>query len=238
MISVGSYTALFMAKSLPEWRKALVESTKALGFDFLLYVLMRPVAQSNEVFVASNYPEAWWEMYTPEDLRHLDPTAQHCLKHSIPLIWSAELFQTKAQRKLYAHGLSFGIQSGVTLPVRGFNGELGMISLTMNIAPTDNVRRELALMLPQLSLLRDVAYESGRRFAYETGDKSIPPLTPREIECLRWGATGKSSWEIGQILRCSEAAVNFHMKNVRKKFDVTTRQAAVVRAIQLGLIEI
>ena len=47
---------------------------------------------------------------------------------------------------------------------------------------------------------------------------------------------GKSSWEVARITGCSEATVNFHLANVRQKFDVNTRQQAVVKAIALGLI--
>jgi LuxR family quorum-sensing transcriptional regulator LasR len=38
------------------------------------------------------------------------------------------------------------------------------------------------------------------------------------------------------ITRCSEATVNFHLANVRQKFNVNTRQQAVIKAISLGLI--
>ena len=61
-------------------------------------------------------------------------------------------------------------------------------------------------------------------------------LTPRELEVLNWVMVGKSSWEISKITGCSEATVNFHMGNIRQKFNVNTRQQAVVRAISLGLI--
>jgi diguanylate cyclase (GGDEF)-like protein len=61
-------------------------------------------------------------------------------------------------------------------------------------------------------------------------------LTPRELECLQWSAAGKSSWEIATILGVSESAVNFHMANIRGKFDVGSRRQAVVQAIRYGLI--
>jgi len=64
-----------------------------------------------------------------------------------------------------------------------------------------------------------------------------PQLTPRERECLNWTARGKSTWEISHILSCSEAAVNFHVKNIRAKFGVNSRRAAAVIAAQLGLID-
>ena len=61
-------------------------------------------------------------------------------------------------------------------------------------------------------------------------------LTPRERECLQWCANGKSSWEIGMILGISEHVVGFHLKNAMAKLDVTSRVAAVVKAIRHGLI--
>lgn len=61
-------------------------------------------------------------------------------------------------------------------------------------------------------------------------------LTPRELECLQWCAQGKSTWDIGKLLEISEAAVNFHMANIRAKFGVGTRQQAVTRAVRMGLL--
>ena len=65
---------------------------------------------------------------------------------------------------------------------------------------------------------------------------ALPRLTRRELEVLQWVMAGKSSWEIARITSCSEATVNFHLANVRQKFDVNTRQQAVVKAIALGLL--
>lgn len=61
-------------------------------------------------------------------------------------------------------------------------------------------------------------------------------LTPRERQVLLWCAYGKSSWEIGQILACKESTVNFHMSNILRKFDVSTRVAAVIKAIRYGML--
>ncbi len=63
-------------------------------------------------------------------------------------------------------------------------------------------------------------------------------LTKREREMLQWSAAGKSSWEIGRICNCSEAGVNYHFSNIRRKFGVNSRGCAVVKALELGLIEL
>lgn len=61
-------------------------------------------------------------------------------------------------------------------------------------------------------------------------------LTPREQQVLLWCAYGKSSWEIGQILQCKESTVNFHVANIMRKFDVSTRVAAVIKAVRYGML--
>jgi len=66
----------------------------------------------------------------------------------------------------------------------------------------------------------------------------IITLTPREKEVLQWSAAGKTSWEIGKIFNCSEAGVNYHFSRIRHKFGVSSRGCAVVKALELGLIEL
>jgi DNA-binding CsgD family transcriptional regulator len=61
-------------------------------------------------------------------------------------------------------------------------------------------------------------------------------LTPREREILSFSAEGKSIPVIAAVLSLSGNTVNFHLKNVYAKLDVSTRQTAVVKAIRLGLI--
>lgn len=52
-------------------------------------------------------------------------------------------------------------------------------------------------------------------------------LSPREVDCLRWVAQGKTNWEIATILDISENTVRFHLKNAFRKLDASTRGAAV-----------
>jgi len=49
-------------------------------------------------------------------------------------------------------------------------------------------------------------------------------LTPQEIKVVTLIKDGKSSKEIADILAISETTVNFHRKNLRKKFDLKNRQ--------------
>lgn len=70
----------------------------------------------------------------------------------------------------------------------------------------------------------------------QTKETPSVKLTTKEREALEWMALGKSAWEVSRILGKSEAAVNFHLCNIRRKFKVTTLRSALVKAIEQGII--
>ena len=70
----------------------------------------------------------------------------------------------------------------------------------------------------------------------ETDERPIR-LTPREEQVLLWCAYGKTSWEIGQILGCQECTINFHIGNILRNCSVTTRIAAVIKALRYGMLK-
>lgn len=71
------------------------------------------------------------------------------------------------------------------------------------------------------------------------GVKILPArLTAKETQALMWCFKGKTSWEIAKIQNCSESTVNFHFTNIRRKFDVTSRSAALVKAIESGVLNV
>ncbi len=61
------------------------------------------------------------------------------------------------------------------------------------------------------------------------------PLTPTELEILRWASEGKTVWEISQIRATSEATVKFHLRNIYGKLDVNNRVQALNEAARQGL---
>ena len=61
-------------------------------------------------------------------------------------------------------------------------------------------------------------------------------LTAKETQILMWCFKGKTSWEIARIESCTESTVNFHFANIRRKFDVSSRTCALLKAIESGAI--
>jgi LuxR family maltose regulon positive regulatory protein len=62
------------------------------------------------------------------------------------------------------------------------------------------------------------------------------PLSPRELEVLRFLGTSLTSTEIAGELFISPNTARFHIKNIYSKLGVHRRVDAVERARQLGLL--
>jgi DNA-binding NarL/FixJ family response regulator len=61
------------------------------------------------------------------------------------------------------------------------------------------------------------------------------PLTDRELNVLRLVANGLSNRRIGAQLHLSETTVKFHVRNIMRKLDATSRAEAVYKATKNGL---
>jgi len=61
-------------------------------------------------------------------------------------------------------------------------------------------------------------------------------FSQRELEILKWTAEGKTSAEISLILAISEHTVNFHQKNMQKRFNVSNKTQIACYAAAIGLI--
>jgi LuxR family quorum-sensing transcriptional regulator LasR len=237
MIETAQLVQLLNSKDVGSWSRALIALGEQLGFEQVLFgIVSSRYAQFERAFLQSNYSPEWRQRYDAEHLAYVDPTVGHCLTSSLPVIWAPDLFDGSAEGALYEEARSHGIVTGVTLPIHGPNGEFGVLSFASDARPGSEFTRHMARITPELTLVRDYAFASSQRFSELAGKDDVPRLTRRELEVLNWVMAGKSSWEISMITRCSEATVNFHLANVRQKFNVNTRQQAVVKAISLGLI--
>ena len=79
-------------------------------------------------------------------------------------------------------------------------------------------------------------FEAARRLAKQQRRLSSKQLSPRQRECVILVAQGKSNWEIGTILGLSPVTIAHYLTDARSRYDVTSRQQLVVRALLDGEI--
>lgn len=239
MSDFHKFLCLVESTTLDTWEVELFRLANSYGFQNTIFgIVPNKNCPLENAFITSNYSREWRETYDNERFHYIDPTVSHCLSSCTPLVWEPKCFKSDNEKCLYEEASGYGIRSGVTFPIHGPNGEFGVVSFVSDALPNKSFMKNLSDSISSLSLLRDYIFESSRKFVkgYESGSDKVVNLTSREQECLKWVMIGKSSWEISMILCCAEATVNFHMANIREKFNVGTRKQALVKAIQLGIL--
>jgi LuxR family quorum-sensing transcriptional regulator LasR len=237
-MNLDLYSDLSNAPTESLWQRKMFSIAADLGFEQVLFaVLKNKTKPLEEAYIRSNYSKAWRTTYDNQKLGYIDPTVRYAMLHSKPLFWTPNTFIQQREKDLYEEAQSHGLKAGVVFPIHGVNGEFGMITFASARLASKRTQDEILEVLPELSLFRDYVYETSIPYTKNYRAENEVHLTPREFEVIKWVKEGKSSWEIGKILGCSEATVNFHINNLRLKFNVHNRQQAVIKAIQLGILD-
>lgn len=207
------------------------------------YGLLSYDAQSynNTMFRAApiclhNFPDAWSERYHVEGLYRVDPVARRCFRDVLPVLWHvAEAEADDAGRIFFDWAREHGLQAGITVPVHAQNGEFGALGLAYD-QDTPDIRAHIEAIQTELHLLAFHIRASMKRvLSAAVSTTSKIHLTPREQEILTWTASGKTTWEIGQILAISERTAKQHLGAVIRKLGVQNKYHAVAEAVARGL---
>lgn len=214
---------------------------RPLGIDYWFYAVDLPLVNEHpDQLRIGTYPEEWVTHYFTMDYIGIDPVISHCHDHATPVSWEeAQLHHRRILdphlqrvRHLFGEAREFGLRQGVSVPLHGPGVSWGLMSFSSRTLSA----RDFEAILPDLHLLSHFVHEAARQFLRTRTPAPLPALTRRERECLSWAAEGKTSWEIGQLLNISERTSIFHLQNATHKLGVSGRQAAIARAISLGLI--
>jgi DNA-binding CsgD family transcriptional regulator len=112
----------------------------------------------------------------------------------------------------------------VTLPpVGGFERRLLLTREVGDVPFSERDRMLLTLLRPHLVALRD-RVEAVRR--------TVPVLTPRQVELLRRVAQGQTNRQVARDLALSEGTVRKHLENIYARLEVNSRTEAVARMPQ------
>jgi DNA-binding CsgD family transcriptional regulator len=123
----------------------------------------------------------------------------------------------------------------LSIPIRGRHGEFALFTVTSALPEKD----WKAIKKDHIRDFMVLAYYFHSWALNAEGPEQNhieAKLSVREKDCLRWRATGKSDWEISQILAISERTVKFHLESSRAKLGATNTLHAVAKAMSRGLI--
>ena len=183
------------------------------------------------------YDSEWNQLYRSNAYHRVDPVLRVGMQVSRPFTWlEARTSEPFIHEKIFhflRRASDFGLKNGIAFFCQPPNSEHHSTLISLSIGKQAIPKYWaliLELILPHLHEAFCRIQNNGK--IGEVGSV----LTYREVEILKWGKEGKSSWEIGSILGISERTVKFHFNNIFKKLDVVNRPQAVARAMTEGLI--
>lgn len=212
----------------------IVAIAQEMGFEYYAYGIRMPVPISRPaVALFNNYKPEWQEHYQTCGYIDVDPTVQHAMKSTLPIVWSHKPFEPTPA--LWEDARSHGLNFGWAQASRDASGAIGLLTLARGSEPLDIA--EVLASKTNLAWLSQFAHAGMVRLLMPAfAPEILVRMTPREKEVLRWTAEGKTAYEIGQILILSENTVNFHLKNVVGKLGASNKTQAAVKAATLGML--
>ncbi|MFJ2684001.1 autoinducer binding domain-containing protein [Pseudomonas sp. NPDC087342] len=224
--------------NMEDWFIVLRQLSEKIGYSQVLFALKPGIeADNKDATIISNYPERWRSRYDEHHYADIDPVVSHSFKSSLPLIWTEEIYTSTPALEFLEEASSHDMRQGVTLPIHSPQAQVGMLSLKWDSTHKTQYLEHVQVTLPYAMALRDFALQSAIHHLTKE-HQPVTHLTKRELEVIKWSAAGKTTWEISIILSCSYAAIDFHFRNIRKKFKVNTRHQAIIKAHQLKLISL
>lgn len=235
---LSDFERILKATSLDTLGREVRRVTRHLGFEHFLYGV-RHVPPEGEAcqFILSGYPTEWMKRYQAEGYADIDPIIAHAYRYSTPLLWRENTFDSPERRQFMEVARSFGLGSGLSVPIGSLANEMALVSMANPETSKDAFAHSVHLAGTAF-VMSSYIHEAVRRLVFaSTPDSSgTPCLTPRELECMRWWAAGKTAIQIGDIMKISVAGVHFHMQNLRRKLGVRNKHQAIARAVLQGLI--
>lgn len=228
-------------KTIDSAFQSLENVLSKLGVDRIVYSLMtdhHTIGKKAGHGILKNYPDDWMGYYTDKQYEDVDPVRKYIMQTHGAFRWSdidklmgglkkdEKLLMNEANEAKLLDGVGFSLHAinNETLGM-GFASSVGGINLC------DNTMSIISMIATQFHSVFMKLNNQNKEVIFFS-------ITDREKEVLKWCAMGKTYWEISTILNISEATVRFHINNTCKKFKVSTKITAVIKAITYGIIKI
>jgi DNA-binding CsgD family transcriptional regulator len=182
-------------------------------------------------------PDGYADAYIANGWERIDPMLPASRQAVGPFSWADVLRDLKlspVQKRFFDECDALGVCNGMIFPMRAPNDQCDIFSLSC--------RTKARLDAARVPLLRALVAQTwycyrnltGGVFAKANAVSTV--LTLREKEVLNWIKAGKTNPEIAEILGLSRKGIEFHVSNLLNKFGAPNRLAAVVIALDRGML--
>ncbi len=202
--------------------------------DFSLVLnCQRPLVP--DLFYAFSSNAQWAQIYLQNDLHKEDPILHKSLDQPLAFIWTHD-HQPQIESQFWSLTQVFNFENGYAIPVNFGSQWKGYISFNSPKPVSTSLLTDSLIHKWLNSVVAGVHHMLMQKVLPHVMAEAVPKLSKREIECLGWAASGKTSWEIAGIMTLSEATVVFHLNNLIRKLKVKNRTQAIAVGMSLGLL--
>lgn len=188
-------------------------------------------------FLRLTYSDSWIARYFDQDYFSVDPVIDEANRSFLPFNWTQLDWNTRRRRDFLEDAIEHNVgRNGLTVPIRGPDGQLAFFSLTTD-RPAKSWDQQLRSKLTELHSLAHHFHQANLRVEGVEQPEAQSSLTTREREVLQWAAAGKTTEEVATILGIGERTVRVYLDTSRHKLGATNRTHAVARALCMGLIQ-
>jgi DNA-binding CsgD family transcriptional regulator len=233
----GGFRQVMEAGDRNEFQARVVGFAQALGFNTVsAMTVIDHLLGEPEFIIVDNIPHAYKGEFSSRANYVRDPVMQHCKHKSVPIIWDQSTYTACGLGSKWETQASHGFRAGVALALHLPEGKHFFLGVDRD-APLPDDPVEVTRIVADLQLFAVHAQEAALRLLVPSSlDPDIPPLTPRELEALRWTMEGKTAWEVGNILGISERTAVLHVSNATRKLGCVSKHQAVLKALRLGML--
>ena len=233
----GGFSEVMKSRDRDEFQGELVAFTKRLGFNTVACsVVIDHMLGEAEFISVDNTPREYKELFQDPVKARRDPVMQHCKRQSVPIIWDQATYVASGLGDKWEEQASFGMSNGIAMALHLPEGRHFLFGVERD-RPVPDDAAELTRMVAALQLFAVHAQEAALRILLPAPlDPSLPSLTPRELETLRWTMAGKTAWEVGELLGITERTASLHVNNATHKLGCVNKHQAVLKALRLGLL--
>lgn len=221
---------IMQAQTKAEIREALQAAITSLGFDS--FNLSCSKSHKREFMTdptVSSWSDADLLRYEQDRWAERDPLLTYAASEGPVRSWRMTDW-LNAQDGDYARYLAeLGLKGGVTAPLTLAPG--GLAAITVLSTRMDTFDNEIVQAIPLLGKITLMRMET---LGLASSDATMPKsalklLSDHQMEILRWAAKGKSNGDIAEIVGCKKRSVEYHMMQILKKLDVSTKlQASMI----------
>lgn len=205
------------------------------GFRAMSYMFPSPRDPERMELINLGFPSGIIDMYHELNLPALDPHPNFVAGKGKVFAFS-ELARLdgfdRAARALLSQLAASGLPDGLAIPAYGLRATTSLFCVGMP-------RKREAVRKADRESFQALAQQAQIRIdqiAAEEDHTTIPTLSSRERQILRWIAAGKSNAELAIILGISQPTVATYVKRLFAKLGVHDRVAAAVSGLRLGLV--